>query len=369
LTRQPPRHLPTDGLPAQWNLAARTTTAGHGPSPAPLPSPPYPGTLNVFNGTVPNGTWELFVQDFVSGDAGNIAGGWSISITTTDNNGYVCCCSSPVVNPPTLANALIGDPYTQTITASGTTGPYTFGLTSGTLPPGLSLNPTTGVVSGTPTALGTYAFTVRVTDANGCITDRNYIIQVIAAAVPPVPPQACTTPIFTNGGIASLPTGGFGGAPISILAPPFGVFGFAVTSTTDFALAEDFTVPGGSTWTPSSVTLYAYQTGSPTSPSPITGVQLRLWDGPPGGTGTPLTPLTPATITTNVFSGVYRVLDTTLTNNQRPIFATTVNWPASFPATLAAGTYWLEWTLTPPSGSTLLPTARRLQRDGKRAST
>ncbi|QUV99545.1 S8 family serine peptidase [Chloracidobacterium sp. MS 40/45] len=320
-----------------------------------LGSPPYPGTLNVFNGTVPNGTWELFVQDFFSGAAGNIAGGWSISITTTGNNGYVCCCSSPVVNPPTLANALIGDPYTQTITASGTTGPYTFGLTSGTLPPGLSLNPTTGVVSGTPTALGTYAFTVRVTDANGCITDRNYIIQVIAAAVPPVPPQACTTPIFTNGGIASLPTGGFGGAPISILAPPFGAFGFAVTSTTNFALAEDFTVPGGSTWTPSSVTLYAYQTGSPTSPSPITGVQLRLWDGPPGGTGTPLTGLTPATITTNVFSGVYRVLNTTLTNNQRPIFATTVNWPASFPATLAAGTYWLEWTLTPPSGSLFYP--------------
>jgi hypothetical protein len=276
---------------------------------APLPSPPYNSNLNIFNGlsgASVNGTWELFVQDFVGGDAGNIAGGWSISITTTDNNGYVCCCSSPVVNPPTLANALIGDPYTQTITASGTTGPYTFGLTSGTLPPGLSLNPTTGVVSGTPTALGTYAFTVRVTDANGCITDRNYIIQVIAAAVPPVPPQACTTPIFTNGGIASLPTGGFGGAPISILAPPFGAFGFAVTSTTDFALAEDFTVPGGSTWTPSSVTLYAYQTGSPTSPSPITGVQLRLWDGPPGGTGTPLTPLTPATITTNVFSGVSR---------------------------------------------------------------
>jgi len=346
--------LPLTGFPPSGTYSPNNN-GGSLTFAAPLPPPPYPGTLNVFNGTVPNGTWELFVQDFVSGGAGNIAGGWSISITTTGNNGYVCCCSSPVVNPPTLANALIGDPYTQTITASGTTGPYTFGLTSGTLPPGLSLNPTTGVVSGTPTALGTYAFTVRVTDANGCITDRNYIIQVIAAAVPPVPPQACTTPIFTNGGIASLPTGGFGGAPISILAPPFTSFGFAVTSTTNFALAEDFTVPGGSTWTPSSVTLYAYQTGSPTSPSPITGVQLRLWDGPPGGTGTPLTGLTPATITTNVFSGVYRVLDTTPTNNQRPIFATTVNWPASFPTTLAAGTYWLEWTLTPPSGSLFYP--------------
>ncbi|MGQ9896953.1 MAG: Ig domain-containing protein, partial [Acidobacteriota bacterium] len=294
---------------------------------------------------------ELFVQDFVGGDSGNINGGWSITIATTTT--YVCCCSNPVVAPTTLANALIGSSYTETLTASSTPGPYTFNVIGGTLPPGLTLNSATGVISGTPTALGLYTFTVRVTDAGSCITDRNYTVQVIAAAVPPVPPNACTTPIFTNGGIESLPTGGFGGAPISILSPPFTVLGFAVTSTSNFALADNFTVPGSSTWTPSSVTLYAYQTGSSTSPSPITGVSLQLWDGPPDAGGTALTGLVSATITTNVFSGVYRVPDSTPTNNQRPLFAVTASWPASFPTT--AGTYWLEWTLTPSSGSLFYP--------------
>ncbi|MFQ3591361.1 MAG: putative Ig domain-containing protein, partial [Chloracidobacterium sp.] len=347
-----PTVLPTTGFPPSGTY--RPNNNGGTRAFTSLPAPPYNSLLTTFNGTSPNGTWELFVQDFVGGDSGTIAGGWSLAITTTTDNGFVCCCTNPTVNPPTVANAVIGSAYTQTISASGTTGPYTFAVTTGLLPPGLTLNPTTGVISGTPTALGLYSFTVRVTDAGGCITDRSYVIQVIAGAVPPVPPQACTTPIFTNGGIESLPTGGFGGAPISVLAPPFSVFGFTVTAPT-FSLADNFTVPGGSTWTPSAVTLYAYQTNSGIMISPISAVSLQLWDGPPGAGGNVIAALTPATITTNVFSGVYRVLESTPTNNQRPLFAVTANWPASFPATLAPGTYWLEWSLTPPSGSLFYP--------------
>ncbi|MEO6391046.1 MAG: VCBS repeat-containing protein [Pyrinomonadaceae bacterium] len=42
----------------------------------------YPSDLSVFNGTAPNGTWQLYVVDDENGDTGNITGGWSISITT-----------------------------------------------------------------------------------------------------------------------------------------------------------------------------------------------------------------------------------------------------------------------------------------------
>ncbi|WP_341457946.1 hypothetical protein [Bacillus cereus] len=51
------------------------------PAPAPAPPPPYGSTLSVFNGTNPNGIWNLFVVDDVQEDAGSIAGGWELNIT------------------------------------------------------------------------------------------------------------------------------------------------------------------------------------------------------------------------------------------------------------------------------------------------
>ncbi|MDQ6831888.1 MAG: Ig domain-containing protein, partial [Chloroflexota bacterium] len=68
--------------------------------------------------------------------------------------------------PTTLPNATLGTPYSQTITASGGTAPYTFAVTSGTLPPGLTLA-TNGTLSGTPTSAGSFTFTVTATDHLG----------------------------------------------------------------------------------------------------------------------------------------------------------------------------------------------------------
>ena len=52
------------------------------------------------------------------------------------------------------------------LTASGGTLPYSWGIASGSLPPGLSLNPTSGAITGTPTNTGAYVFTVRVWDSS-----------------------------------------------------------------------------------------------------------------------------------------------------------------------------------------------------------
>ncbi|MGQ0743051.1 MAG: hypothetical protein ACT4OS_01665 [Acidimicrobiales bacterium] len=50
--------------------------------PAPAPTGPYTTTLSPFDNQVANGTWRLFVVDDAGLDLGEIAGGWSLSITT-----------------------------------------------------------------------------------------------------------------------------------------------------------------------------------------------------------------------------------------------------------------------------------------------
>jgi hypothetical protein len=69
-------------------------------------------------------------------------------------------------------------PYNQTLTASGGTNPYAWSVTSGALPPGLSLNAATGAISGRPTTLGTYAFTVGVRDAQNQTSAKNLTVMV-----------------------------------------------------------------------------------------------------------------------------------------------------------------------------------------------
>ena len=59
----------------------------------------------------------------------------------------------------------VGVAYSSSIGVSGGTAPYTFAVTSGTLPAGLSLHSSTGLISGTPTTVGAYSFVVTVTDA------------------------------------------------------------------------------------------------------------------------------------------------------------------------------------------------------------
>lgn len=56
----------------------------------------------------------------------------------------------------------------QTVSASGGTAPYTYSLASGSLPTGLSLNASTGTITGTPSGTGTSTFTISATDAAGC---------------------------------------------------------------------------------------------------------------------------------------------------------------------------------------------------------
>ena len=73
----------------------------------------------------------------------------------------------PAVTMTSIAAATAGTAYNAALTASGGTSPYTWSVNPTTLPPGLSLNSSTGVISGTPTGGGGGSFAFKVTDAAG----------------------------------------------------------------------------------------------------------------------------------------------------------------------------------------------------------
>lgn len=91
---------------------------------------------------------------------------------------------------PVLNLATLGVAYSSFVVFSGGTGPYTFAITSGALPTGLTLNVSTGEISGIPSAVGFFTYTVRITDSLAATASVTCTIQVSAAQ--PTPAKAPT---------------------------------------------------------------------------------------------------------------------------------------------------------------------------------
>lgn len=83
----------------------------------------------------------------------------------------------PVINNLSLPTALRMRRYDQQLGVSGGTGQLTFSITSGTLPPGITLNTTNGTISGRARAKGSWTFTVLVTDGVGLTSDRQLTLH------------------------------------------------------------------------------------------------------------------------------------------------------------------------------------------------
>ncbi len=105
----------------------------------------------------------------------------SFTLTATDGNNATATATLNVsvtgITLSALVNGLTFVPYSQTLTASGGTGAYTFTLVSGTLPPGLTMNG--NMITGTPTTAGASTFTIRADDdGNTCFGERAYTINI-----------------------------------------------------------------------------------------------------------------------------------------------------------------------------------------------
>ncbi len=100
------------------------------------------------------------------------------------------------INNSSLADGIINIEYSQNLAATGGGSPYTWSLSSGSLPSGLSLNSSTGEISGIPPAEGTSNFIVVVTDANLDTATKDLSIAVN--------PPDLTAPVISNITAASI---------------------------------------------------------------------------------------------------------------------------------------------------------------------
>ncbi|HZG92302.1 MAG TPA: fibronectin type III domain-containing protein, partial [Pseudonocardia sp.] len=84
----------------------------------------------------------------------------------------------------------VGVAYSHQLTVTNGTAPFTWSISAGTLPAGLTLNATTGLLSGTPTAAGSSPVTVRVVDASGQVATRAITLVIAAAPTLTLAPPA-----------------------------------------------------------------------------------------------------------------------------------------------------------------------------------
>src|SRR5450755_199777 len=87
----------------------------------------------------------------------------------------------PAITTASLPKATAGTAYSATLSVSGGTGPYKWTITSGTLPAGLSLNSSTGAITGTPTGVSSGSLTFQVTDATGMTASQTLTVTVNSA--------------------------------------------------------------------------------------------------------------------------------------------------------------------------------------------
>lgn len=141
-----------------------------------------PVTFSVTSGTLPTGLSLDTATGEISGTPSDPAGGTSyFTVQVTDGDTQDTADLSIYIEPlphlqitnTTLDEAYVESPYTDTIDVVYNYGTLYFSVSSGSLPPGVHLDPSTGELSGIPSQSGTYSFTITATYADAIPSGQN----------------------------------------------------------------------------------------------------------------------------------------------------------------------------------------------------
>jgi hypothetical protein len=195
--------ITTTGLPTATvsSVYSATLTATGG-------TPAY--TWSHTTGVIPTGL-SLSSGGVISGTPSGSAVSPSLGFTVTDSLGAtatvvlvlrVVVAATFAITTTTAPAGNVGGRYSLTMTTNGVgTAPLTWSISAGTLPPGLTLGTSSGIISGIPTAAGNSTFTVMVADSSGTVKTDTQALTIVITAV-----STSTLPIFgINSGAAWPP--------------------------------------------------------------------------------------------------------------------------------------------------------------------
>lgn len=276
-----------NGNDVQFNITILPSAPSLTVTPTTLPSMVYgqvysPVTLSTtggtapytysFTGTPPDGI-AISGSGVISGTPSK-AGSFSFSVHVADSSGtpkttdqsYTVSVALPTLSltPVSIPSGTQGSAYSTSLMTTGGTAPYTYALSSGTLPSGITLN-ATGTISGTPTQAGNFPITVRVTDSTPSVdgithatTTRTYTLQVA------LPPPITLRP--------SLPDGSFGTAYSQAITASGGTAPYQFTATGSVPTGLTLNANGSLSGTPTGTGTFNF-TVTATDANSFTGTQ------------------------------------------------------------------------------------------------
>jgi len=182
------------------------------------------------------------------------------SASATPNN-------SPTLNFPAPPAGQVGVAYSNQLTVTGGTSPFTWSVSAGALPAGLTLTASTGLLSGTPTTVGSSTFTVRVVDGSGQSATQS--VTLVVTDVPAVPAAPTATAGITSATVSWVAPANNGSAITGYTVTPYKA-GVAQTPVSYDASATTRTLTGltaGSSYTFTVAATNATGTSAPSAQS------------------------------------------------------------------------------------------------------